>query len=158
MVRDAFTWHNLISTLRRYALAGISSRTEMLHAENLFQQARLLTGELSQRTQALSRLQFEQQEDVYQDFGFSMAPAMRLEEIGEAISTNFPKMGIERWYVMFYSDVRHQLPLPHRHRKIIVCCFSTTTKKFKIPGTTTNLGTGSLVPRGKEPADHRYTA
>ena len=81
--RDASTWHNLISTLRRYALAGISSPTEMLHAENLFQQARLLAGELSQRAQAFSRLQFEQQEDVYQDFGFSMAPAMSLEEIGE---------------------------------------------------------------------------
>lgn len=156
--RDASTWHNLISTLRRYALAGISSPTEMLHAENLFQQARLLTGELSQRTQAFSRLQFEQQEDVYQDFGFSMAPAMSLEEIGNAIATNFPKMGIERWYVMFYSDVSSPTPTtappPENYRLL----FQYDDKEFKIPSTTTNLGTGSLVPRGKEPEDHRYTS
>ena len=35
----------------------------------------------------------------------AMAPAMALEEIGDAITENFPQMGIERWYVMFYSDV-----------------------------------------------------
>jgi len=156
--RDAFTWNILISTLRRYALAGISSSTEMLHAENLFQQARLLVGELSQRAQAYNRLQYEQQEDVNQDFSFSMAPAMSLEEIGDAISRNFPKMGIERWYVMFYSDVATPAlttaPPPENYRLL----FQYDDKKFKIPTTTTNLGTGSLVPRGKEPEDHRYTA
>ena len=156
--RDASTWHNLISTLRRYALAGISNHTTILHAENLFQQARLLTGELSQRAQAFSRLQFEQQENVYQDFGFSMAPAMSLEEIGSAITENFPKMGIERWYVMFYSDVTSPTPTtappPENYRLL----FQYDEKKFEIPKTTKNLGTGSLVPRGKEPEDHRYTA
>ena len=155
---DASAWHNLISTLRRYTLAGISSPTNMLHAENLFQQARLLAGELSQRAQAFRRLQFEQQEDVYQDFGFSMAPAMSLEEIGDAISKNFPNMGIDRWYVMFYSDVTSPTPTtappPENYRLL----FQYDEKKFKIPTTTTNLGTGSLVPRGKEPEDHRYTA
>jgi signal transduction histidine kinase/DNA-binding LacI/PurR family transcriptional regulator len=155
---DASAWHNLISTLRRYTLAGISSPTDMLHAENLFQQARLLAGELSQRTQAFRRLQFEQQEDVYQDFGFSMAPAMSLEEIGDAISKNFPKMGIDRWYVMFYSDVSSPTPTtappPENYRLL----FQYDDKKFNIPTTTTNLGTGSLVPRGKVPEDHRYTA
>jgi len=155
---DSSTWHNLISTLRRYTLAGISSPTDMLHAENLFQQARLLTGELSQRAQAFGRLKFEQQEDVYQDFGFSMAPAMSLEEIGNAIATNFPKMGIERWYVMFYSDVSSPTPTtappPENYRLL----FQYDDKEFTIPGTTTNLGTGSLVPRGKEPQNYRYTS
>jgi hypothetical protein len=45
-------WHNVISMMSRYALGGITSHTIMLRAENLFQQARLLAGELSQRTQA----------------------------------------------------------------------------------------------------------
>ena len=155
---DASTWHNMISTLRRYTLAGISGSADMLHAENLFQQARLMAGELSQRAQAFSRLQFEQQENVYQDFGFSMAPAMSLEDIGNAISKNFPKMGIERWYVMFYSDVSAPSPTtapPPENYKLL---FQYDDKEFKIPNTTTNLGTGSLVPRGKEPEDHRYTA
>ena len=73
---DSTTWHNVISTLRKYSLGGISSTTTMLRAENLFQQARLLVGELSQRAQAYRRLQFERQEEALNNFGFSMAPAM----------------------------------------------------------------------------------
>ena len=156
--RDPGTWHNVISMLRRYVLGGIVKPTSMLHAENLFQQARLLTGELSQRAQAYNRLQFEQQEDVYQDFGFSMAPAMSLEEIGDAISKNFPNMGIERWYVMFYSDVTSPTPTTAPPPESYRLLFQYDDKKFEIPAQTTNLGTGSLVPRGKEPDDHRYTA
>ncbi len=102
---DSTTWHNVISTFRKYALGGITSNTTMLHAENLFQQARMLVGELSQRAQAFRRLQFEQQEEALGNFGFSMAPAMTLEDIGEAISLHFPTLGLKRWYVMYYSDV-----------------------------------------------------
>jgi len=156
--RDASTWHNVISTFRRHALAGISNHAIMLHAENLFQQARLLTGELSQRAQAFSRMKFEQQEDVYQGFGFSIAPAMSLEEIGDAITENFPTMGIERWYVMFYSDVSSPAPTTAPPPESYRLLFQYDENKFAIPTSTTNLGTGSLVPRGKEPEDHRYTA
>ena len=75
-------WHNVISMMRRYALGGITDHTVMLQAENLFQQARLLAGELSQRSQAYRRLVLEQQENMLQGFSFSMAPAMTLDEIG----------------------------------------------------------------------------
>jgi len=102
---DFTTWHNVISTFRKYALGGITDHTVMLRAENIFQQARMLVGELSQRAQAVRRLQFVQQEEALGNFSFSIAPAMSLEEIGDAISQNFPILGLERWYVMFYSDV-----------------------------------------------------
>ncbi|NOH00901.1 MAG: substrate-binding domain-containing protein [Chloroflexi bacterium] len=55
---DFYAWQNVISTFRKYALGGITSTTTMLRAENLFQQARMLVGELSQRAQAYRRLQF----------------------------------------------------------------------------------------------------
>ncbi len=158
--REPAIWHNVISMLRRYALGGISTanQTAMLHAENLFQQARLLTGELSQRAQALSRLQREQQENVLQAFGFSMAPAMSLEEIGAAIKQNFPAMGIERWYVMFYSDMAAPNPVttppPENYRLL----FEYENKAFHVPTEVSNVEPGSLAPRGKTPTDHRYTA
>lgn len=158
--RDPSIWHNVISMLRRYALGGISidSQTAMLNAENLFQQARLLTGELSQRAQAFSRLQREQQENMLQGFGFSMAPAMSLEEIGEAIKQNFPAMGIERWYVMFYSEVASphptNAPPPENYR--LLCGYEN--KKFYLPVDAKDMDVRNLVPRGKAPKDRRYTA
>ena len=151
-------WHNVISMMRRYALGGITSHTIMLQAENLFQQARLLAGELSQRWQAYQRLALEQQENLLQGFSFSMAPAMSIDEIGNAISEHFPSMGIDRWYVMFYSDVSSpqsiSSPTPENYRLL----FQYENEKFEIPRKQTFVGTGQLVPRGKTPEDRRYTA
>src|SRR6185436_5336773 len=151
-------WHNVISMMRRYALGGITSHTSMLKAENLFQQARLLAGELSQRSQAYRRLILEQQESVLQGFSFSMAPAMTLEDIGSAISGNFPDMGIERWYVMFYSDVTSpqsiSAPPPEGYSLLL----QYEGARFEIPQKQSYMGTGQLVPRGKTPVDRRYTA
>ncbi len=151
-------WHNVISMMRRYALGGITSHTVMLKAENLFQQARLLAGELSQRSQAYRRLILEQQESVLQGFSFSMAPAMSLTEIGNAISEHFPEMEIHRWYVMFYSDVKSpqsiSAPPPENYNLL----FQYEASKFEIPVKRASIGTGQLIPRGKTPQDHRYTA
>ena len=151
-------WHNVISMMRRYALGGITSHTTMLLAENLFQQARLLAGELSQRSQAYRRLVLEQQENVLQGFSFSMAPAMSMDEVGVAISAHFPVMGIERWYVMFYDDVTApqsiSAPPPENYNLL----FQYEGSQFEIPHRRMAMGTGQLVPHGKTPADHRYTA
>ena len=151
-------WHNVISMMRRYALGGITDHTVMLRAENLFQQARLLAGELSQRWQAYQRLALEKQESVLQSFSFSMAPAMSIDGIGNAISENFPEMGIGRWYVMFYSDVSSpqsiSAPTPESYKLL----FQYEGAKFEIPRKQASIGTGQLVPRGKTPEDRRYTA
>jgi signal transduction histidine kinase/DNA-binding LacI/PurR family transcriptional regulator len=156
--RDVAAWHNMISTLRKHALGGISSSTTSLKAENLFQQARMLAGELSQRAQAYRRLEIEKQEEILGAFGFSMAPAMTLEEIGNAISNNFPAMGIGRWYVMFYSDVSTPRPVsappPSDYRLLL----QYDENKFVIPGKKTKKFTGHLVPPGKMPEDQRYSA
>jgi len=155
---DSTTWHNVISTFRKYALGGITSTTTMLRAENLFQQARMLAGEISQRAQAYRRLQFEQQEEALSNFSFSMAPAMTFEAIGEAITKNFPMLGLERWYVMFYSDVSApssvSSPLPESYRLLM----QYDQNKFDMPYEKSALATGRLVPRGKTPEDHRYDA
>jgi DNA-binding LacI/PurR family transcriptional regulator/signal transduction histidine kinase len=154
----ASIWHNVISMMRRYALGGINSHTMMLQAENLFQQARLLAGELSQRSQAYRRLVLEQQESLLHGFSFSMAPAMSMEEIGAAISTHFPAMGIERWYVMFYSDVSSPQSISTPPPESYSLLFQYESSHFEIPQKRISIGTGQLIPRGKTPADRRYTA
>lgn len=151
-------WHNVISVMRRYALGGITSATTMLVAENLFQQARMLAGELSQRAQAYRRLVLEQQENILQGFSFSMAPAMSMDEVGRAISDNFPSMGIGRWYVMYYSDVNSPQSITSAPPESYNLLFQYEGSKFEIPHKRTSIGTGQLIPRGKTPEEHRYTA
>ena len=152
------TWHNVISTFRKYALGGISSNETMLRAENLFQQARMLVGELSQRAQAYRRLQLERQEDALSNFGFSMAPAMTLSEIGDAVTKNFPLLGVESLYVMFYSDMSApgsvSAPPPESYRLL----FQYDDNKFQVPREKSPVAAGYLAPQGKDLQDHRYTA
>jgi signal transduction histidine kinase/DNA-binding LacI/PurR family transcriptional regulator len=151
-------WHNVISMMRRYSLGGINSHTTMLQAENLFQQARLLAGELSQRSQAYRRLVLEQQESILHGFSFSMAPAMSMNEIGQAISEHFPAMGIERWYVMFFSDVTAPQSISAPPPQSYNLLFQYEGSQFEIPSKRISIGTGQLIPRGKTPEDRRYSA
>ncbi len=152
---SASVWHNVISVMRRYALGGITSHTTMLLAENLFQQARLLTGELSQRAQAYRRLALEQQENILQGFSFSMAPAMSMGEVGAAVTEHFPAMGIARWYVMFYSEAGRSSSLAQENYNLL---FQYEDGKFEIPQKPTMLTTGQLTPNSHLPNDRRYTA
>ncbi|MCL4269671.1 MAG: substrate-binding domain-containing protein [Anaerolineales bacterium] len=155
---DYFTWQNVFSTFRKYALGGITSTTTMLRAENLFQQARILVGELSQRAQAYRRLQFEKLEELLNNFSFSMASAMSFDAIGDAIVKHFPILGLERWYVMFFGDVSSpgsiSSPPPQSYRLLL----EYEKDRFSIPQEKFMPATGRLVPRGKTPEDHRYDA
>jgi signal transduction histidine kinase len=156
--KDTSTWHNVISTLRHHALAGINDHQLALRAENMFQQARLLAGELSQRMQAFRRLQLEQQEEILQGFSFSMAPAMSLKEIGAAIDKHFPVMGIHHCYVMMYSDVAHPNSAsvsPSENYRLLI---SYDEHGLKLPPDRPHLMPGHLNPEGATPTDRRYAA
>ncbi len=92
------------------------------------------------------------------DFSFSMAPAMTMDEIGAAISQHFPTMGIKRWYVMFYSDVTAPQSISSPPPESYKLLFQYEGSRFAIPRKRTSIGTGQLIPRGKTPENHRYTA
>lgn len=155
---DPSDWHNVLSVFRRHALAGILDKDTTLQAENLFQQARMLIGELSQRYQAYQRLELEQEEQVLQTFSFDMAPAMSLREIGSAIQKNFPAMGVERLYVMFYDKIARPqsalLPPSQNHHLFL----QYENGKCELFSEQPKIVTGHLIPRGSIPSDRRYTA
>jgi signal transduction histidine kinase len=144
-------WHNLLSVMRRYALGGITSHTTMLLAENLFQQARLLMGELSQRAQSYRRLVLEQQEGILQGFSFSMAPVMSMDQVGSAITEHVPAMGIARWYVMAFGDAATS-------REKIRVLFQYEENRFEIVRDRVDVEAGQLLPPGKTPADRRFSS
>lgn len=154
---DASVWHNVISALRRHALAGTHAETT-LRAENLFQQARMLTGEIAQRTQALRRIRLEKQEELLQAFSFSIAPAMSLDEIGISIKKHLPLLDIERLYIMFYADMvtpESTLVPPSDNYRLLM---QYDQDGFSMPSDQPKWATGFLIPRGKTPEDRRYTA
>jgi signal transduction histidine kinase/DNA-binding LacI/PurR family transcriptional regulator len=154
---EATLWHNVISILRRHALAGISEQKATLKAENLFQQARMLVGELSQRAQAFHRLKLEQQEEILQGFSFSMAPAMSMAEIGKAVQENFPRMGIDYFYMLLYHDSARPEPVALPPSKSYNLLMKYDESGLQMPHKQEALPTGKLIPE-LTPKDRRYTA
>lgn len=155
---DPSIWHNVISALRKHALAGMRDAESTLRAENLFQQARMLTGEIAQRLQSLRRLHIEKQEELLQAFSFSIAPAMSLEEIGLSIKKNLPLLDIQRLYIMFYADMvtpESTLVPPSENYRLLM---QFDEDGFNMPPDQPKWATGHLIPRGKTPEDRRYTA
>lgn len=155
---DFPSWNNFVSTFRKYALGGLTSNTATLRAENLFQQARMLVGELSQRAQAYRRLQLEKQEEALNNFSFSMAPAMTLEEVAETITKHFPNLGMKRWYAVFYGDVSKPnlvtAPPPESYRLLL----QYDQNRLEILQGNPSLVTGQLAPREESADAHRYDA
>jgi DNA-binding LacI/PurR family transcriptional regulator/signal transduction histidine kinase len=155
---DPSTWHNVISALRKHALAGTLQPESTLRAENLFQQVRMLTGEIAQRMQALRRIRFEKQEELLQAFSFSIAPAMSLDEIGVSIKKHLPLLEVERMYIMFYADMvtpESTLVPPSENYRLLM---QYDDDGFNMPSNQPKWATGYLIPRGKTPEDRRYTA
>lgn len=150
---DATRWNSVLSIFRHHALASILDRDAALHAENLFQQARMMIGELSQRLQAYKRLQLEQQEHLLQDFGFAMAPAMRLDEIAEAISRSFPALGIERMLVVLDGQSPSLPPPPQR--RVVMQYENGHCSLLSGPSSPV---TGHLIPGENIPTGRRFTA
>jgi hypothetical protein len=118
----------------------------------------MLAGELSQRVQAYRRLQFVKQEELLNNFSFSMASAVSFESIGDAIAMHFPVLGIVRWYVMYYGESDSPVPIavppPQSYRLLM----QFDEKGFSMPGERSTLATGRLAPRGQNPEDHRFDA
>ncbi len=156
--QDVAAWHNLLSTLRQQILNGMLDPNRIRHAENLFQQARTLTGELFQRQRAHIRLRLDQQEEILQAFSSSIAPAMSLDEIGFALTRHFPDLGIERLYVMLYSSMatpQSTLVPPSENYHLLM---QYDEQGFQTPIEHPKWATGYLIPRGKTPENRRYSA
>jgi len=155
---DIVVWHRVISVLRKKILAGLKDQNMVLQAENLFQQVRVLIGELYQRQQAVQRLRLQRQEEILQAFTSSLAPAMSLEEIGKAVERFFPNIGIERLYVMLYAGMatpKSTLVPPSDNYHLLM---QFDDMGFQIPVDRPKWATGHLIPRGKTPENRRYSA
>ncbi len=97
-------WHGVLSAMRRQVLPHLPDAPTALRAENLFQQARLLVGEIAQRAQAFQRLAVEQQEEQLQRLSFNLATSLSLKDLGPAATQYFPDLGIEHCRVILYES------------------------------------------------------
>jgi signal transduction histidine kinase/DNA-binding LacI/PurR family transcriptional regulator len=156
--QGAGLWQGLLSEFRRQVLPYLPDRRLVLRAENSFEQARILIGEVAQRAQSFQHISVEHQEEMLQSLGHSLASLVSLRDMCEAAVQHFPGLKIDHCHMALYEPGslaagRENLPaaqgrllLEYDHG-LVEC--NASGKLFPLR---------QLAPPGCIPADRRFGA
>jgi signal transduction histidine kinase/DNA-binding LacI/PurR family transcriptional regulator len=101
---NAFAWQNVISVLRRHALARPLGKETSLQIENLFQQARVLISEITQRSQLHFEVQVTQYNQVLRTIGQALIATFDMAKLRDILTGELPALGIPSCYLALYVD------------------------------------------------------
>jgi anti-anti-sigma regulatory factor len=97
------TWQAAISALRRHVLPRTDDGGAPYQIENLWQQARVMIGEVAQRVQAYDALQTQRQTYTLQQVGQALTATYDMERLREVITYDLPRLGIPSCYLSLYE-------------------------------------------------------
>jgi DNA-binding LacI/PurR family transcriptional regulator/signal transduction histidine kinase len=100
--KDRLTWHDVISILHRVVIPALQGDEQILKAENLLQQARLMVGETAIRSQAYQRMQVEQNEGMISQISFALSTTLTIEALAATMEQFLPRMEIERCAIVLF--------------------------------------------------------
>jgi signal transduction histidine kinase/DNA-binding LacI/PurR family transcriptional regulator len=101
---DARAWQYVISALRRHALSCLVEDETQYRIENLFQQARVLLGEMAQRSQLHREVQSRQYGQVLRTIGQSLIGTFDMAKLREILAKQLPALGIPSCYLSLYEN------------------------------------------------------
>jgi len=148
--KDVAGWQAAISTLRRHAISCIGPG-DLLRAENLWGQARVLIGQAAQRAQALQTILVEQQVEALRQVSSVLASTLRIPELTDALARELPRLGIPSVYLSLYEN-----PLePAKWSRLILAYNETGRIALEPEGQ--RFPSRQLVPQGMLPQGRRYS-
>jgi len=101
---DVASWHGALSALRHYILPYLVSDNEiLLHAENIWQQARVLIGETAQRAQTSRRLEQDRQSQLLRQVGQTLIATFDIADLADVVVRQLPRLGIPRCHLALYE-------------------------------------------------------
>jgi DNA-binding LacI/PurR family transcriptional regulator len=97
---DFNLFHDVLSTLRRHLLSCLEADVERRAlAEDLFQNARTLIGQASERAQAQQRLVMSRWSGALAHTGAALLSCLDLEQIEHTVSEHLPELGIDSCFL-----------------------------------------------------------
>ena len=96
-------WQDVISDMRRRALPVLSAE-QRTHAEDLWNQARVMVGRMAFRGRAYQRLITEMLSLQLQNMGHVLGTSFSIGALIEAVADQLPQIGIERLAMSLYAD------------------------------------------------------
>ena len=102
---DFNLFHDVLSALRRHLLACLDGDVERRAlAEDLFQQARTLTGQVSERAQAQQKLSTARWSGALAHTGGALLSSFEVRDLADAINRHFPALGVRSCFLTLFPD------------------------------------------------------
>lgn len=105
-------WHEVLSALRRMVLPYLTAGRLRDQAEDLWQQARVLIGDLMVREKEIQDFQAARQAQLLREIEEDMIATVDMDALLEAIHSGLPRLGIPACMLAVYERSSETLPLP----------------------------------------------
>ena len=102
-------WGEILSGMRKCALKNSKGEIDLSKAEMLWQQARVLVGQITQTHEMGLRLQVEQRGFALREISEMLMSSRRLSDVLDVIVLELPRLGIHSCYLSLFEDVEQSL-------------------------------------------------
>jgi PAS domain S-box-containing protein len=146
---DVADWHAVLSVLRRHMLPGLGS-AEVLRAEDLWQQARVMIGETARRVEMHQAWRETQQARMLGEIEGALITTFDLTGLMNILVERLPRLGIPSCYVSLYEDPA----MPTAWARLILAYNEQGRVALEAGGW--RFPSQHLVPEGLLSRDRRY--
>lgn len=148
--RDVALWNGVLSALRRHALPYLDDET-MSRAENLWQQARVLIGEMAQQAQAHRTLRMLKQHEKLREITQALIITVNEANLRDVLEEGLPRLGINICYLSLYEGK----DIPAEWSRMILAFEGK--KKFELEAGGLRIPNSALIPADFLPQSRRYS-
>ena len=146
---DVTVWHGALSAFRAALLPFLQGEVLAL-AENLWQQARVMVGEMAQRHQAHVALQIQQQEQVLRRIGHRLLTTFETESLMDVLAEELPDLGIPSLYISMFENFHTPLD------GATLCLAYNEHGRLNLKTGEWHLASAQLIPDALWPQTRRY--
>ena len=97
-------WQGALSVLRREVIPCLGDEAIVKRAEDLWQQARVLIGEMALQAQKYRELQTARQVQALRELGQELTVTLELTELMDVLADRLPRLGLPSAYLALYED------------------------------------------------------
>jgi sigma-B regulation protein RsbU (phosphoserine phosphatase) len=106
-------WQSVVTTMRAISLARLApGLPEWTAADDLFQQVRVLIGDVSERMQAQHRIALESWLRTLHETGEALTTTFDLETLLHVVAEQFPRLGVSLCSLALYASNSSAFPSP----------------------------------------------
>ncbi len=148
-------WHGVISTLRRRVLPYLGDNRLLVQAEDLWQQARVMIGEIERGVQVNAGFRAEEQSQTLREIEATLITTFDLAELTNVLVKGLPRLGIESCYLVLYENPPpYQYPQPAPEWSRLILAYAAG-QRLDLEAGGRRFPSRQLLPEGVWPEDRQ---